>query len=410
MREPELAVVFSPRDWANRVVRYVTDHGGGRVRLRVIDGRVALEEQFDLLIAEDITSFLDARFVQELRRRGRLILGVYDPSEPAGKEGLLKLGVADVIEHTAPSEDFVRKITALVAESGREGQDSLRGSEVEGLLPGERAGPGREHDGFVTVVGGPPGGCGATELSIQLARGARQSGESCVLVDADDMAPSLAQRLGLPLIPNIRSAVDALFHNAGRLQDVLVLVGRVGFDVMVGMASAADWSHLRPAEVAEVIGELASLRDHVVVNVGSQLEDLASAGGPDRFGLARAMVGSADSIVGVGLATPLGVTRLLAWVAEVRALAPGSPIHLAVNQAADSSFERGELAEEIRRVFIPNTLHFLPFDQKVRKAGWRGEVVAPGPYTKAVDRAARAILPGTPARPVPQARSRARFA
>ena len=110
MAEPELAVVYSPREWANRVVRHITDHGGGRVRLRVVDRRVCLEEEFDVLIAEDVTSFLDDRFVKELRGRGRRILGVYDPAEPTGKERLLELGVDDVIESTAPAEDFVRSI------------------------------------------------------------------------------------------------------------------------------------------------------------------------------------------------------------------------------------------------------------------------------------------------------------
>ena len=43
MAEPELAVVYSPREWANRVVRHITDHGGGRVRLRVVDRRAWAE-------------------------------------------------------------------------------------------------------------------------------------------------------------------------------------------------------------------------------------------------------------------------------------------------------------------------------------------------------------------------------
>ena len=114
MAEPELAVVYSPREWANRVVRHITDHGGGRVRLRVVDRRVCLEEEFDVLIAEDVTSFLDGRLVLELRRRGRQILGVYDPKEPTGKERLLELGVDDVIEDSAPAEEFVRKIGRLL--------------------------------------------------------------------------------------------------------------------------------------------------------------------------------------------------------------------------------------------------------------------------------------------------------
>ena len=48
MAEPELAVVYSPREWANRVVRHITDHGGGRVRLRVVDRRRVHHERIVL--------------------------------------------------------------------------------------------------------------------------------------------------------------------------------------------------------------------------------------------------------------------------------------------------------------------------------------------------------------------------
>jgi hypothetical protein len=169
MAEPELAVVYSPREWANRVVRHITDHGGGRVRLRVVDRRVCLEEEFDVLIAEDVTSFLDGRLVLELRRRGRQILGVYDPKEPTGKERLLELGVDDVIEDSAPAEEFVRKIgrllpltptltpnVELVADLDSAGQTDLPGAGH----------PVHRLRGSVCAVGGPPGGCGASEVAV----------------------------------------------------------------------------------------------------------------------------------------------------------------------------------------------------------------------------------------------------
>lgn len=402
MREPELAVVFSPREWANRVVRHITDHGGGRVRMRLIDGRVALEEEYDVLLAEDITSFLDARFVQELRRSGRLILAAYDPDEPAGKEGLLKLGVSEVVECTASSEEFVRKIGVLVAEAALDLDERAGELGTPRDRGGAPAGPDRPW-GVVTAVGAPPGGCGATEVAIALARTARLRGESSVVVDADDAAPSVAQRLGLPLTPNVRTAVDAFFHDSGRVTEALVPLARGGFEVLPGIATAADWTHLRPAEVVDVVAELAAIRDHVVVNVGSHLEDLTSFGAPDRYGLTRSLIRAADSVVAVSAPTPLGVTRLLAWIAELRAISPGKPVHVVVNRAPESAFERGELTEEIRRVFVPTSLTFIPDDRHVGKAAWRGELVVSGAFVKGVARLAETALPRlAPRSPAPR--------
>jgi len=399
--EPELAVVYSPREWANRVVRHVTDHGGGRVRLRVVDRRVCLEEDYDVLIAEDVTSFLDARFVKELRQRGRRILGVFDADEPTGEERLLELGVDDVIEATAPAEDFVRKIGRLLPAAGEAaGLDIELAAMAAQLGPSGETGqppavplPTRRLRGCLCAVGGPPGGCGATEVAVELARAGRRRGETSLLVDADEVAPSLAQRLDLPPIPNVRTAIDALFHGAGRLHEALMPVAGGGFELLAGLANPADWPHVRPEEVAEVAADLRSLRDHVIVNVGAFTEDLARLGAADRYGVTREVLSCADVIVGVGVATPVGVARLVSWIADVVALAPGKPIHLAINKVPPNRFVRSEVEAEILRNFAPASLHLIPYDEAVEKAAWRGELVAAGPFTKGVEALAAAALP-----------------
>ncbi len=142
---------------------------------------------------------------------------------------------------------------------------------------------------------------------------------------------------------------------------------------------------MRPQEAAEVVGELRRLRDHVIVNVGAHTEDLARYGGADRYGVTREVLGGADSLVGVGVATPVGVARLVSWIADVVLLAPGRPVHLVVNKAPASRFVRGEVEAEILRNFAPASLTVLPLDPAVEKAAWRGELVAPGPFTRAVE-------------------------
>ena len=396
MPEPALAVVYSSREWADRVVRHVTDHGGGRVRLRVVDARVALEEQFDVLIAEDITSFLNPRFVQEVRRRGRRVLGVYDPEEPTGKERLLDLGVDDVIESTAPAESFVRVLAGIVPAADLGGADAAGDMAVQGLdgagpLPGRSRGGAPRPRGLLWAIGGPPGGCGASEVSVGLAHALRRRGEASILLDAEDVAPALAQRLALPPIPNIRTAIDAVFHGAGSLSEALMPVSG-GFALLAGLANPADWSQVRPQEIVEVAAELAGTGAQVVANIGPALEDLPAAGGPDRYGMSRVLVASADVLVGVGVATPVGVARLVAWIAEVAVLAPGTPLHLAINKAPASRFIRSEVEAELQRSFSPASLHFVPVDDGVDKAAWRGELVAPGPFTRAVEALAASVL------------------
>lgn len=420
MPAPEIAIVVSPRDWAERLHRFAADHGGARVRARILDGREALDERYQVLVAEDLTSFLTPRLMDELRRSGRRVLGVYDPVEPWGRERLGELGVDDTIEATAPPEQILRAVDALAltarvdldhelerlrAPSGSVTADFGRphGTPAHprprGPAGGAEPGPGPT-PGTVVAVGGPAGGPGATEVAIGLVQAADAQGVPTVLVDADDVAPSVAQRLDLPLHPNIRTAIDVVEHWSGQLADTVVRVAGGGFDVCCGLPNVHDWSELRPGEVVDVLTELAAVHRHVVVNVGHRLDDVGGVGVTSRYGVTRAVLAAADTVVGVAAPTPVGLARYLDWVADVRALTR-RPIHAVVDRAPSSAFVRGELEEELRRTYSPPTLTFVPDDRRVRDAAWSGALVAPGPFTKAMRRVAATVLaPATAAREV----------
>src|SRR4051794_27769704 len=99
MDGPSIAIVRSSRPWARALHRYVADYGGAVVRARPLEERQAIDEEYDVLLVDDISSFLNNRLVQELHRRRRRILGVYDDEdtspgrENAGKARLRSLGV-----------------------------------------------------------------------------------------------------------------------------------------------------------------------------------------------------------------------------------------------------------------------------------------------------------------------------
>jgi len=198
---------------------------------------------------------------------------------------------------------------------------------------------------------------------------------------------------------------------AKRICRALLPVAAGGFELLAGLANPADWPQVRPQEAAEVVAELRGLRDHVIVNVGAHTEDLTRFGAADRYGVTREVLGAADVVVGVGMATPVGVARLVAWIADVVVLAPGRPVHLVVNKAPASRFVRGEVEAEILRNFTPASLHLLPLDPGVEKAAWRGELVAPGPFTRAVEGLADvALAPAAPGGTVPGHRTEPRAA
>ena len=392
MAEPEIAIVFSPEAWVEGVHRHLTDHGGARVRQVIVDPSLAFDEEYGTLVVSHRWPGLTRTFVEAVHRRGRSLLGVVDPDEPAGREFLASLGIDRVLASDASMAEFVDVFRAL-APAHQQSAPSVTALEAAvdvHRVPAPTANGDRSRSWRLLTVGGTPG-AGATELAIALTSALRGQGARTVLVDADEVVPSIAQRLGLPIEPNLRSAIESVEYGMGDVDATIVRVARE-FDVLSGLPNVGAWSQVRPSEVLDVIEAIGRTRQYVVANFASRLDDVGR-GGRCRYGISRAVVCDASDVIGVAPATPVGVTRLLGWVTDVRALNAAATIHLAVNRAPRDAFRRAELDQEIRRTFEPANLVFLPHDPRVEAAAWSGTLVSYGPYAKAVAELASRVGP-----------------
>jgi MinD-like ATPase involved in chromosome partitioning or flagellar assembly len=400
MDEPEVALVFSPEAWVETLHRHLADHGGARVRQVVMDPSLAFDEEYGTIVVSHRWPALTHAFVDAIHQRHRRILGVFDPDEPGGEEYLVALGVDRALASDASMALFVDALRGLAPERERlEPPVGALEATVDGSPESTPAGDAGTSHRRLIVLGGTPG-AGTTEVAIALATALGQLGRRTVLVDADDVVPSIAQRLGLAIEPNLRSAIEAVEYGMGDLDATVVQRAR-GPEVMCGLPNVDAWSQVRPSELLDVVAALARTGRHIVANVGSRLEDVGR-GGRSRYGISRAMVTEASMLIGVGPATPVGVTRLLGWITDVRALNPDAPVHLVANRAPRDAFRKAEIEQEISRTFQPVSLSFLPPDPRVERAAWAGEVVEHGPYTKGIAELASRILPSI----APPARAR----
>lgn len=366
MSDVELALAASARAWAGALHRFLADHGGARVRTILMGAEEALAEAYDVLLIDDVCSFLTPRLVEQVRRHGRLVVGVYDARDGAdAKRRLLDCGVDDVIEDGASPEEFLGAVRSVL--------------ELAPYAPVASPSVPPTERGRVVAVGAPSGGCGASEVAVALAQVSK-----ALLVDADDLAPSLAQRLGAPLLPNLRTAIDLVYHQSASIDEAIVDAG--GLALIPGLASGEDWAQLHPGEVESVIDEASTHRTTVVVNVGAGLE--RPQVGEGRFGLARGVVGRADVIVGVAVANPVSLARLVRWVGEASTLAPEVPMVVAINRIGRSPYQRGEIEAELQRAVPGLPVVFLPEDKRVSEAAWSGTTVGRGPFLRAVRRLA----------------------
>jgi MinD-like ATPase involved in chromosome partitioning or flagellar assembly len=243
--------------------------------------------------------------------------------------------------------------------------------------------------GHSIVLGGPPG-CGSTEVAISLAAGlAARPGVAVALVDADGEAPSIAPRLGLAIEPNLRTAIDAVEYSARDARS-LGQLAPAGFTVLPGAPLSARFAP-RVDEMARMLGLLFAEHEYLVIDTSHAI---ASPGDqqPNSVRVTRTLLAEADTVIGVGHASPVGVVRLLSWLSEVRTLAPNVPLHVLLNCAPRDGFRRAELVAEIAGVVPLSSVCTAPHDRRVVLAGWSGDVARRGPFARAVGALCREVI------------------
>ncbi len=348
---PELALAASARDWPDRVHRFLLDHGGGRVLARVMGPEQAINDQYDVLLIDDVCSFLTPRLVHRLREAGREIVGVYSPGDgPDAKRRLLECGITDVIEADAEPEEFVAMSAAVLTHRAVVTREA----------------PARSLTFRIGVMGSGAG-TGVTEVAIALA-GQLAGRGSALLVDLNQAWPAVAQRLDLTLHPNLRTAVDLAHHSPDRLDEALHQAG--GLDVVTGLANPGPGQEVPGHELSGLINDLAMRGYEFLVADLGPMADLPDLG---EFGL----------LIVVGTASPVGLTRLVQCLEKVPT-GYRAPLLVVVNRAPAGTHRRSEIRSELSRAVSGVPVVLLPADPKIETAAWNGVIADRGGFHRAV--------------------------
>ncbi len=352
---PDIALAASTREWPDRLHRFLLDHGGGRIVDRVMGPDQAASVQFDVLLIDDVCSFLTPRLVTLLKQAGAEVIGVYMPEDgPDAKRRLLECGISDVIETEATPEEFLAKIGTTL--SYRTNQRPPEGS--------------RTSAGFRIAVTGPCEGVGVTEISIALARSVA-SDLVTVLIDLDPRWPSVAQRLDLPLHPNIRTALDYALHRTDRLEEAMHRLGELR--LIGGRADGGHGPELNRADSLMLLDALETTARVVVADLGPITESTS------------ALLREFDTVIVVGVGTPVGVARLIKTANGLSSSLPGGSVLTVVNKIQRGGYRRSEIVTEIGRSLPGLPVVTLPYEIAVERAAWDGTIPAGGRYGKAVE-------------------------
>jgi len=288
---------------------------------------------------------------------------------------------------------------------------------AEALVAGPSGVPAAAHRADVSpsrprviAVWGPAGAPGrttvATELAMELARGGRH----VALVDADTHAPSVALMLGLadegPGFAAACRQAELGGLDARELTRIATPLGRTGVDVLTGINRPSRWPELSDRRVTTALAACRDWADYTVVDVASSLERdeeiVSDLDGPRRNAATIAALRSADLVVAVAAADPLGVARFLRAYAELRATIGATRVAVVANRLRPGALgidARGQVRRTLDRFGGIEDVWFLPQDPRSADAALLSsqtiaEVAPKSPLTLAVRRfAGDAVVP-----------------
>lgn len=238
-------------------------------------------------------------------------------------------------------------------------------------LPRERADPADEPppagDGRIIAVWGPAGAPGRSTVALGLAAALAEHERNTILVDADPYGGAIAQMLGIldevsGLLAASRAANNGL---ASETSEHLYGITE-GLAVLTGLPRPDLWAQVRAGAAELVLQQLRRDAAVSVVDCGFNLEqsDAFDSGAPRRNQLTLQCLETADQVIAVGRADPVGLTRLVRGLHDLESLIPSADIDVVINMTRPSiGWTDGEIADTVERLTGRRPVAFLPLDQ-----------------------------------------------
>ncbi len=315
---------------------------------------------------------LDVDSVFRLERAGVRVLGVGDD------ERRISLGIN------------LRAEPGRLAETvARAGFGARAGAEPAG--PHER--------GRTIAVWGPSGAPGRSTIATSLAAALAHEGNDTVLVDSDTYGGSIGQMLAmLDESSGLMAACRAA--NQGHVDEVEnhLLDVEPRLRLLTGIPRADMWSQVRLGAFGLVVQRLQAASDVVVADCGASVEPGDAHAGSGRNQVTRHLLSTADAVLVVGRADPVGLSRLVRALHDVNELVDVEP-HVAVNLMRPSlGWSQRDVSGLLTRltgiepaVFVPADVEAL--DLAVLRGRLPREAAPASPFVAAVDDLAAALLP-----------------
>jgi MinD-like ATPase involved in chromosome partitioning or flagellar assembly len=315
------------------------------------------------LVSADLRA-LDRPALHELASHGVEVAGVVAPGDDMGERRLRQLGLTVVLRADLDSHEIDDALDSL---------DSRASSGADEVLTptADLDEPETTVAARVIAVWGPTGAPGRSTVALNLAAELARRAPT-LLVDCDTYGSSVAQSLGLlDEAPGVAAAARAADQGALDLAALARIAPEVvpGLRVLTGIPRAERWTELRAPSVAHLLTIARQLSQYVVIDCGFAIEDDEELSydtlAPRRNAATLTALESADDLLVVGTADPIGLQRLVRAVQDLAAVPSPTP-RIVVNRvraSAVGSRPQRRIADALGRFAGMDDVSYLPWDQ-----------------------------------------------
>jgi MinD-like ATPase involved in chromosome partitioning or flagellar assembly len=315
---------------------------------------------------------VDADVVARLRRLGLGVVAIVESGDDEAYALMRRWGAEAVV--TVDREELgaaVRMVAQAVLAAVHDDDDP----------PYADVAPQLEPSGNLVAVWGPTGAPGRTSVAVAVADEVARRGCSALLVDADTWGASITVALGM--VDDGAGLASACRRALAGTLDIAALMAlarevRPGFIVLPGLPRAGRWTEVRSAAMATLLDVARHCADVVVVDCGFSLERdeelVFDTDAPRRNAATFAALESADIVLAVGTADPIGLVRLVAGLVELDDVVPGADRRVVVTRVRESMVGRrgdASVAEALHRHAGVDLLTCVPDDRPAYDAALR---------------------------------------
>lgn len=360
-----LALALDPAT-EDRLLADVVEHG--HVVVARLIGWRDLIESLDVLSPEVVVvgagrGTLSAELLAACDERGIRLIAL--ASGDGERAHATQLGLHEVLDRSAGWAEIETLVSGGVPLPSRLGQFEARATRADSVI----------------AVWGPAGAPGRTTLAVNIAAEIAAAGHTVALVDADPYGGAVAPSLGLlDEAPGFASTcrlagADAL--DRAELERVVQRYSapRASFDVFSGLVGPSRWPELSRDRVTAALTAIRGWVEYVVIDTGFSLEHdeeiTSDQFAPRRNAATFACLAAADRVVAVGLADPVGLSRLLRGHSELVDLVEPERIDVVVNRVRTSALgidAHGQVRQTLRRFAGLADATLLPHDGKAADA------------------------------------------